>query len=110
MAFHGTYSISENKPNCRLSTFQPESRTLDNRRPFVARFGYEEATTLSRVSSSLANTSCQADQSCNKMSLTSRVNVDVLLYLFKFLDSSDHFNLVLSGVLQGFENVIHSQR
>ena len=32
--------------------FQPESRTLGNRRPFVARFGYQEATTLSRVSSS----------------------------------------------------------
>ena len=44
------------------------------------------------------------------MSLTSRVNVDVLLYLFKFLNSTDQFNLVLSGVLQGFENTSYSQR
>ena len=38
------------------------------------------------------------------MDLTS-LNVDVLLYLIKFLDPDDRFNLVLSGVLKGFENV-----
>jgi hypothetical protein len=35
----------------------------------------------------------------------SSVNGDVLLYLFKFVDPVDRFNLVLSGILKGFENV-----
>ena len=33
----------------------------------------------------------------------SSLNVDVLLYLMKFLHPDDHFNLVLSGILKGFE-------
>ena len=36
----------------------------------------------------------------------SSLNVDVLLYLMKFLHPDDHFNLVLSGILNGFENAI----
>jgi hypothetical protein len=35
----------------------------------------------------------------------SSLNVDVLLYLMKFVKPSDRFNLVLSGLLKGFENV-----
>jgi hypothetical protein len=35
----------------------------------------------------------------------SSVNVDVLLYLLKFVEAVDRFNLALSGVLKGFENV-----
>ena len=34
----------------------------------------------------------------------SSLNVDVLLYLTKFLDPDDRFNLILSGILKGFEN------
>ena len=34
----------------------------------------------------------------------SSLNIDVLLYLIKFLNSVDRFNLVLSGILKGFEN------
>ena len=34
----------------------------------------------------------------------SSLNVDVLLYLMKFVKPVDRFNLVLSGVLKGFEN------
>jgi hypothetical protein len=33
------------------------------------------------------------------------LNVDVLLYLMEFVDPVDRFNLVLSGILKGFENV-----
>ena len=36
----------------------------------------------------------------------SSLNVDVLLRLMKFLDQDDRFNLVVSGVLKGFENAI----
>jgi hypothetical protein len=36
----------------------------------------------------------------------SLLNVDILLYLIKALDPVDRFNLALSGVLKGFENVI----
>jgi hypothetical protein len=32
------------------------------------------------------------------------LNVDILLYLMKFVKPVDRFNLVLSGVLKGFEN------
>ncbi len=35
----------------------------------------------------------------------SSLNVDVLLYLVKFIDPEERFNLVLSGILKGFENV-----
>jgi hypothetical protein len=35
----------------------------------------------------------------------SSLNVDVLLYLVKFIDPEDRFNLVLSGILKGFKNV-----
>jgi hypothetical protein len=35
----------------------------------------------------------------------SSLNVDFLLYLMKFVDPVDRFNLVLSGILKGFENV-----
>jgi hypothetical protein len=35
----------------------------------------------------------------------SSVNVDVLLYLMKFVHPDDRFNLALSGVLKGFENI-----
>jgi hypothetical protein len=35
----------------------------------------------------------------------SSLNVDVLLYLIKSLDPVDRFNLALSGILKGFENV-----
>jgi hypothetical protein len=35
----------------------------------------------------------------------SSLNVDVLLYLIKFVDPVDRFNLVVSGILKGFENV-----
>ncbi len=35
----------------------------------------------------------------------SSLNVDVLLYLMKLLDQDDRFNLILSGILKGFENV-----
>ncbi len=34
----------------------------------------------------------------------SSLNVDVLLYLIKFVDPVDRFNLVVSGILKGFEN------
>ena len=34
----------------------------------------------------------------------SSLNVDVLLYLIKFVKPVDRFNLVLSGILKGFEN------
>jgi hypothetical protein len=34
----------------------------------------------------------------------SSLDVDVLLYLLKFVDPEDRFNLVLSGILKGFEN------
>jgi hypothetical protein len=34
----------------------------------------------------------------------SSLNVDVLLYLMKFVDPVDRFNLVVSGILKGFEN------
>ena len=34
----------------------------------------------------------------------SSLNVDVLLHLIKDLDPDDRFNLVLSGILKGFEN------
>ncbi len=33
------------------------------------------------------------------------LNIDVLLYLIDFIDPVDRFNLVLSGILKGFENV-----
>lgn len=35
----------------------------------------------------------------------SSVNVDVLLHFMKFVDPVDQFNLVLSGILNGFDNV-----
>jgi hypothetical protein len=35
----------------------------------------------------------------------SSLNVDVLLYLMEFVKPVDRFNLVLSGILKGFENV-----
>ena len=35
----------------------------------------------------------------------SSLNFDVLLYLIEFVDPDDRFNLVLSGMLKGFENV-----
>ena len=35
----------------------------------------------------------------------SSLNVDVLLHLMKFIDAEDRFNLALSGILKGFENV-----
>jgi hypothetical protein len=35
----------------------------------------------------------------------SSLNVDVLLYLLKFVKPVDRFNLALSGILKGFENV-----
>ncbi len=34
----------------------------------------------------------------------SSLDVDVLLHLMKFLKPDDRFNLVISGVLKGFEN------
>ena len=34
----------------------------------------------------------------------SSLDVDVLLYIMKFLDQDDHINLVFSGILKGFEN------
>jgi hypothetical protein len=34
----------------------------------------------------------------------SSLDVDVLLYLLKFVDPEDRFNLVLSGILKRFEN------
>ena len=34
----------------------------------------------------------------------SSLNVDILLYLMKFIDPDDRFTLVLSGILNGFEN------
>ena len=34
----------------------------------------------------------------------SSLNVDVLLHVMKFLKPDDRFNLVLSGILKGFEN------
>jgi hypothetical protein len=34
----------------------------------------------------------------------SSLNVDVLLYLLKFVEPVDCFNLALSGILKGFEN------
>jgi hypothetical protein len=34
----------------------------------------------------------------------SSLSVDVLLYLMKFLHPDDHLNLVISGILKGFEN------
>jgi hypothetical protein len=35
----------------------------------------------------------------------SSLNVDVLLHLMKFVKPVDRFNLILSGILRGFENV-----
>ena len=35
----------------------------------------------------------------------SSLNVDVLLHLIKFVKPVDRFNLALSGILKGFENV-----
>jgi hypothetical protein len=35
----------------------------------------------------------------------SSLNVDVLLHLVKFIDPEDRFNLVISGIVKGFENV-----
>ena len=35
----------------------------------------------------------------------SSLNVDVLLHLIGFVKSVDRFNLALSGILKGFENV-----
>ncbi len=35
----------------------------------------------------------------------SSLNVDVLFHLMKFVDPEDRLNLVLSGILKGFENV-----
>jgi hypothetical protein len=35
----------------------------------------------------------------------SSLNVDVFLHLMEFVDPVDRFNLVLSGILKGFENV-----
>jgi hypothetical protein len=35
----------------------------------------------------------------------SSLNADVLFHLMKFVDPIDRFNLLLSGVLKGFENV-----
>jgi hypothetical protein len=37
--------------------------------------------------------------------ILSSLNIDVLLHLMKFVDPVDRFNLVLSGILKGFENV-----
>jgi hypothetical protein len=34
----------------------------------------------------------------------SSLNVDVLLYLMKFVEPDDRFSLVVSGILKGFEN------
>ncbi len=34
----------------------------------------------------------------------SLLNVDVLLHLMKFVHPDDRFNLILSGILKGFEN------
>ena len=34
----------------------------------------------------------------------SSLNADVLLHLLKFVDPFDKFNLLLSGILKGFEN------
>jgi len=47
-------------------------------------------------------------QSCNvHMSIMhlASLNVDILLYLMKFIDPVDRFNLVLSGILKRLENV-----
>ena len=33
------------------------------------------------------------------------LNIDVLLHLIKFVDPVDRFNLILSGILKGFDNV-----
>ena len=47
-------------------------------------------------------------QSCNvHMSIMhlASLKVDILLYLMKFIDPVDRFNLVLSGILKGLENV-----
>ena len=35
----------------------------------------------------------------------SSLNVDVLLHFMKFVNPVDRFNLILSGILKGFENV-----
>ena len=35
----------------------------------------------------------------------SSLNVDVLLHFMKFVNPVDRFNLFLSGILKGFENV-----
>ena len=35
----------------------------------------------------------------------SSLNVDVLLYLIRFVHPVDRCNLVVSGILKGFENV-----
>ena len=33
------------------------------------------------------------------------LNIDVLLHLLEFVDPIDRFNLILSGILKGFDNV-----
>ena len=38
--------------------------------------------------------------------ILSSLNVDVLLHLMEFVKPDDRFNLVLSGILKGFESVV----
>ena len=33
------------------------------------------------------------------------LNIDALLHLLEFVDPVDRFNLILSGILKGFDNV-----
>ena len=33
------------------------------------------------------------------------LNIDALLHLLEFVDPIDRFNLILSGILKGFDNV-----
>jgi len=52
----------------------------------------------------LAQKKRNGDTIMSNTSLAS-LNVDVLLYLIKFIDPVDRLNLVFSGILKGFENV-----
>jgi hypothetical protein len=84
---------------------ESEPFRLESRRPFHFRF---LAVLQNRNVKSLVLGSLLQHTPLNIQSLTmelSSLNADALLYLMEFVDPVDRFNLVLSGILKGFENV-----
>jgi hypothetical protein len=53
----------------------------------------------------IAHTSDQNSNVNVSIMYLASLNVDILLHLIKFVNPVDRFNLVLSGILKGFENV-----